>query len=965
MRKLLATILACLVTTANAQTGLYTGPAGGFFATALPSGITATTTAYAGDSTAKIATNAFVQAANLLAMSTVPMAVSAGTYSFATVATVNPTINQVAAGGAITSATVNAGGTGVAVGDLFLVSGGNQDAILRVATVSGGAALTLNIVYGGTGYSTANGVTTDAGSATPFTYLLSGALAGNVTIIATSGTYLTASQQWYFANNTTNSYTVTVCVSNGSDACSSGRTAIIPQGSANSRIVGVQTDGKLNVDIASVVNAADLTGTTLPSSVTGSSLTSVGALASGSLASGFTVVGPALGGTGVTNNAASTITLSAYPLAFTYSGSVSLTLPTSGTLATTAAINTALPNITAAQLYGGTGGAGVAQEFTMGVGVLGNTLGTAAPSTLTTLPAGLGGTGIANNAANTITITGPYPLGLALSGATELTLPASGTLATTATFAAPPAIGNTTPSTGAFTTLSATGALTLSNAIAPNVEWQIGGTGNYYNMVLSDGILGLRYNNAFPGLMQWDSANNNRLSFAYTGLADDFANVAFYRTTSYSGGSNSSVNFNTYIESQIGAGNENYEWNAGFKLDNSSTIGDASQNNAFYAQSFKRSTGETWGGTIELDDFLANPTGESQSLEIDMWANGADANGQRGILDLVLGCGVSISGCSGASAYRGLRIGAVGGVAADGTFAIGLAFGGATYSNALIGYEGSLTVVNEVNFSGITCSGEAWQSTGVFVDCSGHISQNTTSVAGGLNAYLGSTWGGANYGTNIIVGGTSHNNAIGIFDGTNANPWAIVNNGGILKIAQMPALGDTSTFPMERLSLLASGALALGNATDAGVGGASINGKIIEGNSGITGAGLSLQNNVGTCTFTATASGSATQACSSDERLKIGIRDAESKLSWLDSFRIRDYTVRASGEPGTSPIAQEVQAVHPEMVTTGIDDMLQLQAPSPWKMLKVIQELKADNDNLRAEVYLLRAEFGELLANRR
>ena len=85
-------------------------------------------------------------------------------------------------------------------------------------------------------------------------------------------------------------------------------------------------------------------------------------------------VGPAQGGTGVTNNAASTITLSAYPLAFTYSGPVSLTLPTSGTLATTAAINTALPNITAAQLYGGTGGAGVAQEFTMGVGVLGNTL---------------------------------------------------------------------------------------------------------------------------------------------------------------------------------------------------------------------------------------------------------------------------------------------------------------------------------------------------------------------------------------------------------------------------------------------------------------------------------------------------------------------------------------------------------------------------------------------------------------
>ena len=93
-----------------------------------------------------------------------------------------------------------------------------------------------------------------------------------------------------------------------------------------------------------------------------------------------------------------------------------------------AMLNTALPNIATTQLYGGSGAAGVAQAFTMGIGVLGNTLGTAAPSTLTTLPAGLGGTGVANNAANTITFTGPYPLGLALSGATALTLPTSGTL---------------------------------------------------------------------------------------------------------------------------------------------------------------------------------------------------------------------------------------------------------------------------------------------------------------------------------------------------------------------------------------------------------------------------------------------------------------------------------------------------------------------------------------------------------
>ena len=43
-----------------------------------------------------------------------------------------------------------------------------------------------------------------------------------------------------------------------------------------------------------------------------------------------------------------------------------------------------------------------------------------------------GGTGVANNAANTLTFTGNYSLGLTLTGATTLTLPTSGTVATIA-----------------------------------------------------------------------------------------------------------------------------------------------------------------------------------------------------------------------------------------------------------------------------------------------------------------------------------------------------------------------------------------------------------------------------------------------------------------------------------------------------------------------------------------------------
>lgn len=247
----------------------------------LPTGLTANTVALASDSSAKIATDAFVQAANLLQMATVPLSITSGTYSFASTSTNFPVMNCTASGGAVSSCTVFSGGSGLAVGDVIVPAGGNGDALLVVATATSGAANTVTVVYGGTGYTTQSGIATAAATVIPYTYLLSGTLTGNVTIIVTNGTYLNASQQWFFANNTTGSYTVTVCVSNGSDACTSGRTAVIPQGSNNSRTVGVQTDGELNVDIASIVNAADLTGTSLPSTITGSSLTSVGTITSG------------------------------------------------------------------------------------------------------------------------------------------------------------------------------------------------------------------------------------------------------------------------------------------------------------------------------------------------------------------------------------------------------------------------------------------------------------------------------------------------------------------------------------------------------------------------------------------------------------------------------------------------------------------------------------------------------------
>lgn len=96
---------------------------------------------------------------------------------------------------------------------------------------------------------------------------------------------------------------------------------------------------------------------------------------------------PSLGGTGVANLDAETITLNGgFPLALTFTGATGVTLPTTGTLATTAQL-----------------------------------------PTFPISPAD-GGTGVSNAAGETITLNGGFALQLTLTGATNVTLPTSGTI---------------------------------------------------------------------------------------------------------------------------------------------------------------------------------------------------------------------------------------------------------------------------------------------------------------------------------------------------------------------------------------------------------------------------------------------------------------------------------------------------------------------------------------------------------
>ena len=118
------------------------------------------------------------------------------------------------------------------------------------------------------------------------------------------------------------------------------------------------------------------------------------------------------------------------------------------------------------------------------------------------------------------------------------------------------------------------------------------------------------------------------------------------------------------------------------------------------------------------------------------------------------------------------------------------------------------------------------------------------------------------------------------------------------------------------------------------------------GSASASGAVAAFQNSADLCTLTP---GFATWSCSSDVRLKTHIADTGDALALLDGMRVRDFTMKATGERQTGVIAQELvdrasrHGPHGEQRLSSPVDF-----PNPWMLVKAIQELKADNDNLRA-----------------
>jgi hypothetical protein len=225
--------VACLLSSNCAISGTWTAP----------------TNASLIDSSTNLATDAFVQGAIARVASANNMVITGGTYSFATQATVAPVVSISTSGGAVTGVSILAGGSGVAVGDLFVPPGGNGDSLFVVTAVSGGAATAVTIVSGGTGYTNVISISRIIATSRVRNFVLTGTLTSNVTIIMMGGTPLSSSTELNMANLTTGGFTVTVCQApNAStDACSGGATVLLPKGVNNSSSMPMWSDGLGNV----------------------------------------------------------------------------------------------------------------------------------------------------------------------------------------------------------------------------------------------------------------------------------------------------------------------------------------------------------------------------------------------------------------------------------------------------------------------------------------------------------------------------------------------------------------------------------------------------------------------------------------------------------------------------------------------------------------------------------------------
>ncbi|MEX1064304.1 MAG: tail fiber domain-containing protein, partial [Candidatus Paceibacterota bacterium] len=112
---------------------------------------------------------------------------------------------------------------------------------------------------------------------------------------------------------------------------------------------------------------------------------------------------------------------------------------------------------------------------------------------------------------------------------------------------------------------------------------------------------------------------------------------------------------------------------------------------------------------------------------------------------------------------------------------------------------------------------------------------------------------------------------------------------------------------------------------------------------------FTVQDSSGRCNAQPTTTG-LTWACSSDIAFKTDVSEASPKLDYVLGLPLFDYTVKATGERVTGPIAQETQKNYPELVFEGSDGLLTVASIPQPTIIKAIQELNQKVEELELNI---------------
>ena len=339
-------------------------------------------------------------------------------------------------------------GTGV-----FTALGLATNAASGLAAKDANSNLSVNALFEGFTSVAAAGTTTTLTAASVPTYVVTGS--GGQTFQLPDATTLPAGAVYSFNNNQTSG---TVVVKNNS-----GTTLATLQSGAFvdfTLLVNSPAAGSWDNHAQAPSNVSWSTNTlSWAGSITGSTWNGA-------------AVGAAYGGTGVANNAASTLTISgAFGTTLTVTATTAVTLPTSGTLATTANIATAIPSATSSQLYVGTGAAGALAAATTGTGVvtaLGTNVGSAGAFVVNGGALGTPSSGTLTNATG-LPIGGLTGLGTGVATALALAVNGTSGLVTGAGVATAGGVGYGNGTNLAYTAAGTAGQVVLSGgASAPS-----------------------------------------------------------------------------------------------------------------------------------------------------------------------------------------------------------------------------------------------------------------------------------------------------------------------------------------------------------------------------------------------------------------------------------------------------------------------------------------------------------------